>query len=140
MDRKVTKATEMLKTARLKKSYSQQQVAVIAGVHVRQYQRLEYGERAMKSIDAFSNKAAEYDERFKKADARLSKLQAERKEHLARSRSITAFAEGLLKQPLVLEQWDDQLWNLLVLKAVVSSDGTVAFTFKGENTITVRIE
>ena len=91
-------------------------------------------------IDEFSNKAAEYDERFKKADARLSKLQAERKEHLARSRSITAFAEGLLKQPLVLEQWDDQLWNLLVLKAVVSTDGTVVFTFKGENTITVRIE
>ena len=90
--------------------------------------------------DEFSKKAAEYDERFKKADARLSKLQAERKEHLARSRSITAFAEGLLKQPLVLEQWDDQLWNLLVLKAVVSTDGTVAFTFKGENTITVRIE
>ena len=59
---------------------------------------------------------------------------------IARSRSITAFAEGLLKQPLVLEQWDDQLWNLLVLKAVVSTDGTVVFTFKGENTITVRIE
>lgn len=51
MDRKVTKATEMLKAARLKKGYSQQQVAVIAGVHVRQYQRLEYGERAMKSIN-----------------------------------------------------------------------------------------
>ena len=90
--------------------------------------------------DEFAKKPAEYDERFKKADARLSKLHAERKEHLARSRSITAFAEGLLKQPLVLEQWDDQLWNLLVLKAVVSTDGTVAFTFKGENTITVRIE
>lgn len=42
-------------------------------------------------------------------------------------------------QPLVLEQWDDQLWNLLVSKAVVSIDGVVAFTFKGENTITVRL-
>lgn len=59
---------------------------------------------------------------------------------LCSDEGITAFAEGLLKQPLVLEQWDDQLWNLLVLKAVVSTDGTVAFTFKGENTITVRIE
>lgn len=51
MDRKVTKATEKLKAARLKRGYSQQQVAVIAGVHIRQYQRLEYGERAMKSIN-----------------------------------------------------------------------------------------
>ncbi len=50
MNRKITKATEMLKEARLKKGYSQQQVAVIAGVHVRQYQQLEYGERAMKSM------------------------------------------------------------------------------------------
>ena len=47
MNRKITKATEMLKEARVKKGYSQQQVAVIAGVHVRQYQRLEYRERAM---------------------------------------------------------------------------------------------
>ena len=35
----------MLREAHLKKELSQQQVAVIAGVHVRQYQRLEYGER-----------------------------------------------------------------------------------------------
>lgn len=88
--------------------------------------------------DEFAKKAAEYDERFKKTDARLSKLQAERKEHLARSRSITAFAEGLLKQPLVLEQWDDQLWNLLVSKVVVFTDGTIAFTFKGEKTIVIK--
>ena len=51
MDRKVTKATEMLKAARPKKGCPQQQVAGVAGVHVRQYQRLEYGARAMKSIN-----------------------------------------------------------------------------------------
>ena len=54
--------------------------------------------------------------------------------------SIVTIIFKRLKQPLVLEQWDDQLWNLLVLKAVVSTDGTVVFTFKGENTITVRVE
>ena len=45
--------------------------------------------------DEFAKKSAEYDERLKKTDARLSKLHAERKEHLARSRSITAFARRL---------------------------------------------
>ena len=43
MKRKVTRETEMLRKARQRKGLSQQQVAVIAGVHIRQYQRLEYG-------------------------------------------------------------------------------------------------
>lgn len=90
--------------------------------------------------EEFSKKAAEYDERFKKAGARLGKLQAERQERLNRSRAITSFIDTLLQQPLVLEQWDDQLWNLLVQKTVVSADGTVEFIFRGENKITVRID
>ena len=49
--RKVTRETEILRNARLQKGLSQQQVAVIAGVHVRQYQRLEYGERSIGSVN-----------------------------------------------------------------------------------------
>ena len=51
MNRKVTMETEMLRKARLKKGLSQQQVATLAGVHIRQYQRIEYGERPMGSIN-----------------------------------------------------------------------------------------
>lgn len=50
MKRKVTKETEMLRKARQRKGLSQQQVAVIAGVHIRQYQRLEYGERSVGNV------------------------------------------------------------------------------------------
>ena len=89
---------------------------------------------------AFEQKAAEYDSRFKKAEARLAKLKAERDEHLARSRMIEGFIDEMLNAPLVLTEWQDQLWNMLVQKAVISADGTVAFTFKGEKTITVRME
>ena len=46
----------------------------------------------------------------------------------------------MLEQPLVLEQWDEQLWCQLIQKAVVSSDGTVTFTFLGENSIQVKNE
>lgn len=42
MNRKVTTETEMLRKARLRKGLSQQQVATLAGVHIRQYQRIEY--------------------------------------------------------------------------------------------------
>ena len=59
---------------------------------------------------------------------------------MARKQAVERFIEDLLKQPLVLEQWDDQLWNLLVQKMVVSGDGTVVFEFKGENRITVKMD
>ena len=36
--------TEILRSARLRLSYSQQDVARELGVHIRQYQRFEYGE------------------------------------------------------------------------------------------------
>ena len=51
MNRRITRETEMLKNARKKKGLSQQQVATLAGVHIRQYQRIEYGERPMGSIN-----------------------------------------------------------------------------------------
>ena len=50
MKRKVTKETEMLRKARQRKGLSQQQVAVIAGVHIRQYQRLECGEHSVGNV------------------------------------------------------------------------------------------
>ena len=90
--------------------------------------------------ERYEQKAAEYDSRFKKAEARLAKLKAERDERSARSRMIEGFIDEMLNAPLVLTEWQDQLWNMLVQKAVISADGTVAFTFKGEKTITVRTE
>ena len=50
MKRKVTRETEMLRKARQRKGLSQQQVAAIAGVHIRQYQRLEYGESDVQKL------------------------------------------------------------------------------------------
>ena len=92
------------------------------------------------NLAEFEKTTSAYDERYLKAKARLEKLQAERQERLARKQAVERFIEDLLKQPLVLEQWDDQLWNLLVQKMVVSGDGTVVFEFKGENRITVKMD
>ena len=39
--------TEILRLARLRLGYSQQDVARELGVHIRQYQRFEYGERSL---------------------------------------------------------------------------------------------
>ena len=110
------------------------EVVALNNAHVRTY--------AATGADkiTFEQKAAEYDSRFKKAEARLAKLKAERDERSTRSRMIEGFIDEMLNAPLVLTEWQDQLWNMLVQKAVISADGTVAFTFKGEKTITVRME
>ena len=49
VNRQITRETEIIRTARLQMGYSQQQVAALIGVHVRQYQRLECEERHMKN-------------------------------------------------------------------------------------------
>ena len=88
----------------------------------------------------FKQKTTEYDERFRKAESKLNRLQAERQERLSRSKAIMRFIDDMLERPLILEKWEDQPWNLLVNQAVVSEDGSVTFTFRGENKITVRME
>ena len=49
MKEQKTQESEMIRQARLKKGFTQQQVAVLIGVHVKAYQRLEYGERDIKN-------------------------------------------------------------------------------------------
>ena len=88
---------------------------------------------------SYETRTAEYDAQFNKAQARLGKLKSEREDRLRRSNAVQEFIKAMLKQPLVLEQWDEQLWCQLIQKAVISSDGTVTFTFRGENSITVII-
>ena len=51
MNRRNTRETEMHRKTRLNKGLFQQQVATLAGVHIRLYQRIEYGERPMGSIN-----------------------------------------------------------------------------------------
>ncbi len=50
MNRRITRETEMLSQARYRLGYSQQQVATRVGIHIRQYQRLEYGERDVRNV------------------------------------------------------------------------------------------
>ena len=44
MNRHITRESKMLREARFRMKYSQQQVATMIGIQVRQYQRFEYGE------------------------------------------------------------------------------------------------
>ena len=51
MNKHTTRESEMLRNARMKLGYSQQQVATMAGMQIRQYQRFEYGEREVYHVN-----------------------------------------------------------------------------------------
>ena len=51
MNRQITREGKMLRKARLKLGFSQQQVATMAGMQIRQYQRFEYGERNVDRVN-----------------------------------------------------------------------------------------
>ena len=49
MEKRKTREAEILREARLRMGYSQQEVATMIGIHIKQYQRLEYGERDIRN-------------------------------------------------------------------------------------------
>ena len=51
MNRRITRETEMIRGARCRLQLSQQQVATLVGMPVRQYQRFEYGETEIQRIN-----------------------------------------------------------------------------------------
>ena len=50
MNRHLTREAEMIRKARYRMGYSQQQVANLLGIQIRQYQRFEYGETEISKI------------------------------------------------------------------------------------------
>jgi hypothetical protein len=85
----------------------------------------------------FDRKAKELDERFRKADAKVNRLKAEKQDRLMRACSVKKYVENLRGQAGPIEVWNEQAWCLLVTQLTVHADGRAEFLFRGENTITV---
>ena len=88
--------------------------------------------------EEFDQKAAAYDERFRKAEAKLNRLKAEKQDRLMRVCSVKKYVENLRGQAGPIEVWDEQAWCLLVTQVTVHADGSAEFLFRGENRMTVR--
>ena len=88
--------------------------------------------------EEFDQKAAAYDERFRKADAKLNRLKAEKQDRLMRVCSVKKYVESLRGQAGLIEVWNEQAWCLLVTQVTVHADGSAEFLFRGENHITVK--
>jgi hypothetical protein len=88
--------------------------------------------------EEFDQKAAAYDERFRKADAKLNRLKAEKQDRLMRACGVKKYVENLRGQAGPIDVWNEQAWCLLVTQVTVHVDGSAEFIFRGENRITVK--
>ena len=60
---------------------------------------------------------------------KLEKLRKEQALRKAQDKAILVFINTLIKQPLVLDEWDDTIWSVMVEKGIVHKDGSITFVF-----------
>ena len=70
----------------------------------------------------------------------MKSLQEEKDRRQARDRELRVFIELLQTAPLVLDEWDAQMWNMLLEKATVCREGRIEFEFKDGMREVVRVE
>ena len=76
--------------------------------------------------------------RYEKAVAKLNGFTEERTKRADRERELRIFIATLQKQPLILEEWNEELWLTLLDTATVHRDGRITFLFKNGAEIDIR--
>ena len=74
--------------------------------------------------------------RYEKAVVRLKDVTAEREKQNQRDRELGIFIASLKEKPLVIEEFDEELWICLLESATVHANGQVTFRFKDGTEIT----
>ena len=94
--------------------------------------------RQTQSQEAYNAKYNALAERYEKASAKHGKLEAEVARRKNKARQIAAFIDQLEKAPASLEEWDCQVWSLLLEKGTVNRDGNITFEFRNGKEIKVE--
>ena len=78
--------------------------------------------------------------RYEKADKRLTEVTQERDARINRERELRIFISELAEKPLVIEEWDEELWVSILETATVHKDRKITFLFKNGTSIEVGAE
>ena len=84
----------------------------------------------IKKYKSLSNK---YEEEYRK----LENLQKDKELRISKDKAMEVFIVNLKNQPLVVDEWDERLWCLMIEKAVVGRDGSIKFVFYNVTEITI---
>lgn len=69
---------------------------------------------------------ARYEETTKRRDAAMAKRAKLRE----RDEALRLFIEAVRKQPLILQRWDERVWNTLLESGTVCRNGSIRFLFR----------
>ena len=101
-------------------------------------QIIDYNASTAQSQEEYAKKYNGLLARYEKATARLAELSAEKERKHDHDRELRLFIETLKKQSLVLEEWDERLWIVILDRSTVFRDGKIVFKFKSGSEIEVE--
>ena len=81
------------------------------------------------SQEAYLRKYEALTERYEKAAAELERLQNLRTTKSQKDKAMALYIRTLKRQPVVLREWSDTIWTVMVEKAIVHRDGAITFVF-----------
>lgn len=87
--------------------------------------------------EEFQAKYDEYDKEHQRLLEAVERDDSLIREKNAKAKYLQAFVHELESRPLVLDEWDDDVWSYLIDKATVNRDGTMTFLFRNGKEITV---
>ena len=90
--------------------------------------------------ETFLLKKMQYDKRLGAAQDRLNAVVGEMEKNKVREREIQRFIQDMEKQPLVLTEWDEQLWNQIVQTVTAYRDRRLEFSFHGGMVISIALD
>jgi len=90
--------------------------------------------------DAFNKQYNSLVNRHQKATERLEKLNAELVDKVTRQKVLRNYIDTLMTAPLVLDAWDERLWQQLVVKGTVNRNAGIEFEFSGEKKLHISKE
>jgi len=81
------------------------------------------------SQEEYLKKYASLNKRYADLVCELEKQKEERTSRKQKDKAMSLFIRTLKKSPLVLEEWDDTIWTVMVEKGIVQRSGSVRFVF-----------
>lgn len=73
---------------------------------------------------------AEYEKQMNEVESNLQSLQNKKAERLSRKELLVGMITELEKSDLMIYEFDEKLWRLMVEKLVVGVDGKLTFTLR----------
>lgn len=87
--------------------------------------------------DDFRKKYKAYDDEHQEIARKIEELETEISNRKAKTKYMDSFINDLATRPLVLENWEDDVWCYLIDKAVVNRDASITFEFRNGRKIKV---